>query len=60
LVALDDAALGDMAMPLLLLGLVIGAAMAFFYLSRSRGAPLFTGGETYILIDDGALRLRKG
>lgn len=47
-------------MPLLLLGLVIGAAMAFFYLSRSRGAPLFTGGETYILIDDGALRLRKG
>ena len=47
-------------MPLLLLGLVIGAALAFFYLSRSRGAPLFTGGETYILIDDGTLRLRKG
>jgi hypothetical protein len=50
-----------MVMPLLLLGLLIGAALAFFYMSRSRGgAPIFTGGETYILIDDGTLRLRRG
>jgi hypothetical protein len=47
-------------MPLLLLGLVIGAALAYYYMSRSGGAPLFTGGETYILIDDGTLHLRKG
>jgi hypothetical protein len=48
-------------MPLLLLGLVIGAALAFFYMSRSGGSvSLFAGGETYILIDGGTLHLRKG
>jgi len=49
-----------MAMPLLLLGLVIGAVLVILYKSRSGGAPIFGGGETYILIDDGTLRLRKG
>jgi Protein of unknown function (DUF3634) len=49
-----------MAMPLLLLGLVIGAVLVILYKSRSGGAPIFSGGETYILIDDGTLRLRKG
>src|SRR5262249_50410062 len=52
---------GGIAMPLLLLGLVIGAALAFFYMTRSGGgATIFKGGETFILIDDGTLRLRKG
>jgi uncharacterized protein DUF3634 len=49
-----------MAMPLLLLGLVIGAVLVILYKSKSGGAPIFSGGETYILIDDGTLRLRKG
>ena len=48
-------------MPLLLLGLVIGAALVLLYRSQTGpGVRLFNGGETYILIDDGALRLRKG
>jgi len=48
-------------MPLLLLGVVIGAVLVFLYMSRSSsGARLFNSGETYILIDDGTLRLRKG
>ena len=47
-------------MPLLLLGLVIGAVLVILYKSNSGGAPIFSGGETYILIDDGTLRLRKG
>ena len=47
-------------MPLLLLGLVIGAVLVILYKSSSGGAPIFSGGETYILIDDGTLRLRKG
>jgi Protein of unknown function (DUF3634) len=48
-------------MPLLLLGLVIGAALVILYKSNATGgARLFNGGETYILIDDGTLRLRKG
>ena len=48
-------------MPLLLLGLVLGAALVILYKSQSRpGVRLFGGGETYILIDDGTLRLRKG
>lgn len=48
-------------MPLLLLGLVIGAALVLLYRSQSRpGVRLFNGGETYILIEDGTLRLRKG
>jgi hypothetical protein len=50
-----------MTMPLLLLGLVIGAVLVMLYRSNSSGrAPIFSGGETYILIDDGTLRLRKG
>jgi hypothetical protein len=52
---------GDTAMPLLLLGLVIGAVLVMLYKSNSSGgARIFNGGETYILIDDGTLRLRKG
>ena len=47
-------------MPLLLLGLVIGAALVILYRSRASGVRLFDGGETYILIDQGTLRLRKG
>ena len=48
-------------MPLLLLGVVIGAVLVMLYRSKSAGgAPIFNGGETYILIDDGTLRLRKG
>lgn len=47
-------------MPLLLLGLVIGVVLVILYKSKSGGAPIFSGGETYILIDDGTLRLRKG
>ena len=48
-------------MPLLLLGLVIGAALVILYKSQTGpGVRLFNGGETYILIDDGTLRLRKG
>jgi hypothetical protein len=48
-------------MPLLLLGLVIGAALVILYKSKATGGVrLFNGGETYILIDDGTLRLRKG
>ena len=47
-------------MPLLLLGLVIGAALVILYKSNATGVRLFDGGETYILIDDGMLRLRRG
>ena len=48
-------------MPLLLLGLVIGAILVMLYRSHSAGgARIFGGDETYILIDDGTLRLRKG
>ncbi len=48
-------------MPLLLLGLLFGAALVVLYKSLSRpGVRLYGGGETYILIDDGMLRLRKG
>ena len=47
-------------MPLLLLGLVIGVVLVILYKSNAGGAPIFGRGETYILIDDGTLRLRKG
>jgi len=48
-------------MPLLLLGLVIGVVLVLLHRSNSAGGVrLFGGGETYILIDDGTLRLRKG
>jgi len=48
-------------MPLLLLGVVLGVVLVMLYKSSSGGGiPLFNGGETYILIDDGTLRLRKG
>jgi hypothetical protein len=48
-------------MPLLLLGLALGAALVILYKSQSAsGARIFNGGETYIVIDDGMLRLRKG
>jgi hypothetical protein len=50
-----------MAMPLLLLGVVIGVILVMLYRSKSAGgARVFSGGETYILINDGMLRLRKG
>jgi len=53
---------GRTAMPLLLLGLVLGAALVILYKSSGPGSGLrlFDDGETYILIDDGTLRLRKG
>jgi len=48
-------------MPLRLLGLVIGVVLVLLHRSNSAGGVrLFGGGETYILIDDGTLRLRKG
>jgi len=48
-------------MPLLLLGVVIGVVLVILLKSHSAGgARIFGGGETYILIDDGTLRLRKG
>ncbi len=48
-------------MPLLLLGVVIGAVLVLLYKSNAAGgARIFSPGETYILIDEGALRLRKG
>jgi hypothetical protein len=48
-------------MPLLLLGLMIGVVLAVLYKRTSpAGVRIFDGGETCILIDDGALRLRKG
>jgi hypothetical protein len=48
-------------MPLLLLGLLIAVVLAVLYKRTSpAGVRIFDGDETYILIDDGALRLRKG
>jgi hypothetical protein len=49
-------------MPLLLLGVVIGVVLVLLYMRSGPAAnvPLFSDGETYILIDDGMLRLRKG
>ena len=48
-------------MPLLLLGLLIGVVLAVLYKRSSPAVVrIFEGNETYILIDDGALRLRKG
>ena len=48
-------------MPLLLLGLLIGVVLVILYKRASpAGVRVFAGDETYILIDDGALRLRKG
>ena len=48
-------------MPLLLLGMLIGAVLIASYKWQAPGAArVFDGGETYILIDDGTLRLRKG
>jgi len=48
-------------MPLLLLGLLIGIVLVVLYKRNSpAGVRIFDGGETYILIDDGILRLRKG
>ena len=49
-------------MPLLLLGLLIGAALVIFFRKGGPAAavPVFGDGETYILIEDGTLRLRKG
>jgi hypothetical protein len=48
-----------MPMPLLLLALVIAALLLTFY-KNPTSAQLFADGETYILIDDGVLRVRKG
>jgi hypothetical protein len=51
---------GDIAMPLLLLGIVIGAVLFGLYKSTAAGARIFDNGETYIFIDGGLLRVRKG
>jgi len=47
-------------MPLLVLALVIAAVLLTFYKRPTSSAQLFADGETYILIDDGVLRVRKG
>ena len=49
-------------MPLLLLGLAIGAILVLLYKNSAPGSGfrVFDDGETYILIDNGMLRLRKG
>ena len=47
-------------MPLLLLVLVIAAVLLTFYKRDTLSAQVFNDGETYILIDDGVLRVRKG
>lgn len=49
-------------MPLLLLGVLIGVGLVLLYMRSGPTAnvPVFGDGETYILIDDGTLRLRKG
>jgi uncharacterized protein DUF3634 len=48
-------------MPLLLLGLLIGVVLVVLYKRTApAGVRVFDGNETYIRIDDGALRLRKG
>ena len=47
-------------MPLLLLGVVIGVVLVVLYTRQAGGVRLFGAGETYILIDGGTLRLRKG
>src|SRR5262249_11104843 len=48
-------------MPLLLLGVLIGVILVLFYraYSSSSGVRIYSG-ETYIVIDDGTLRLRRG
>ncbi len=41
--------------------MLLGAALVVVYKSQTRpGVRLFNAGETYILIDDSMLRLRKG
>lgn len=47
-------------MPLVVIGLVIGIILVALYKKQATGVRVFDGGETYILIDDGMLRLRKG
>lgn len=49
-------------MPLLMLGVVIGAVLVLLYRRRGSraGIPVFGDGETFILISDGTLRLRTG
>jgi hypothetical protein len=49
-------------MPLLVLGVLLGVALVILYTRSGPAAniPVFGEGETYILIDDGMLRLRKG
>ena len=44
------------------LGVVIGVGLVLLYMKSGSGAnvPVFGDGETYILIDNGMLRLRKG
>src|SRR6266496_4462908 len=48
-------------MPLLVLGVLIGLALFALYrvYSSSSGHRIFTG-DTYIVIDDGTLRVRQG
>jgi Protein of unknown function (DUF3634) len=60
LIARDGAIAGDMAMPLLLLSLLIGVVVVVLYQRNAGGVRIFDGGEAYILIDGGTLRLRKG
>jgi hypothetical protein len=49
-------------MPLLLAGIVIGIVLAILYSSStsSSGLRIFDHGETYIVIDAGTVRVRRG
>ena len=47
-------------MPFVLLALGIIAVLLAFYRRDALTTPVFGDGETYILIDDGTLRVRKG
>ena len=48
-------------MPLLIAGIVIGLVLFALYRSyASPGVRVFEGGDTYIVIDDGTLCVRRG
>jgi hypothetical protein len=49
-------------MPILAAGIVIGIALCMLYRNRagSPGVRLFDSGETYIVVDGSAVRLRRG
>jgi hypothetical protein len=48
-------------MPLIVLAVVVALVLIVLYRKGGAGSvPIFTPDETYILIEDGTLRLRKG